>query len=675
MLAFAVGMTSAFAQREIMVKKTDLKQAKLARTRVAAAGKERVAEEATAEAYAPISRSVVINRDTEVEGAQVIMTKYDLQSNSMVANRMYQLPTGEVGVVSTMQPKNATTKRGTGYNFFDGSDWGEIPAERVEDVRTGWPSIAQWGETGEIFVCHDGAEGGGILYYTREVAGEGEWESRGYITPRLPEDFPAAETNAVTWPRIVTSGDNHNIIHVVVCVQDDDTPADTYLFYYRSEDGENWTCTWEPFTEEDRYQKFSADDYSMAAVDHTVAILCAGSFDYHVVMYKSEDDGLTWKRTLVWEDPGLSIDWFNDTTIVFPDTICRPMFGALCLDNKGTAHVAMNCLMTFYRESYLEDTSVYYSIGRMGDGLVYWNEKTGPVQSYNGDPKRAFQLWWVTDFNEEDSSATIQMHIEDSTKWIAFMPEWNGTDYDSDKLYLYDDHYNDYIQRFYGLLGQMALSCDAQGNLACAFCSPDTKRVSEDIGYYYRSVYVNYRNVDDEYWNLVFHDISGEPIVSEEEAPAVEALFTNSIPLTNADGEFWFSYQYDLEIGLFEAQNNSTSITGAQTQRSENYIEVVKIIADPELVSVPETTEPKDVIYSIYPNPATDNNIYVKSASMKDVDASIRIVNLVGQTVAKFNQRLSTGSNRLDIQDLKSGVYFCTISANGFDKTVKFVVK
>ena len=54
--------------------------------------------------------------------------------------------------------------------------------------------------------------------------------------------------------------------------------------------------------------------------------------------------------------------------------------------------------------------------------------------------------------------------------------------------------------------------------------------------------------------------------------------------------------------------------------------------------------------------------------------STISIVNLVGQTVMKFNKSLQLGANTINI-DLKSGVYFCTINANGFSRTVKFVVK
>jgi uncharacterized UPF0146 family protein len=77
------------------------------------------------------------------------------------------------------------------------------------------------------------------------------------------------------------------------------------------------------------------------------------------------------------------------------------------------------------------------------------------------------------------------------------------------------------------------------------------------------------------------------------------------------------------------------------------------------------------VVYGLYPNPATD---YVVVKSSQDVEANISIVNLVGQTVKQFNKSLKMGENAIGI-DLKSGIYFCTISANGFNKTIKFVVK
>ena len=142
-----------------------------------------------------------------------------------------------------------------------------------------------------------------------------------------------------------------------------------------------------------------------------------------------------------------------------------------------------------------------------------------------------------------------------------------------------------------------------------------------------------------------------------------EGLFTCAAPNTTEPWTFWFSYQEDDQIGLYWGSG------AAQTAASNNYIHGVKVYAP--AYGVEENTEAKDVVYNIYPNPATD---YVIVSSAAEADATITIVNLVGQTVKQFHKNLTTGENSINI-DLKSGVYFCTISANGYDKTVKFIVK
>ena len=77
-------------------------------------------------------------------------TTYDLQSNGWCSNRMYQLPNGSVGVVASFSHDFYQTAydRGTGYNFYNGEEWQEQPEGRVEDMRTGWPTIEQWGDNG-----------------------------------------------------------------------------------------------------------------------------------------------------------------------------------------------------------------------------------------------------------------------------------------------------------------------------------------------------------------------------------------------------------------------------------------------------------------------------------------------------------------------------------------------
>lgn len=640
---------SAFAQkRQQVVVKKDSQKAVASKTQVAV-GKENV--QSTIDFTPRYAKSVVVNRWEEMEDAETMQTTYDLQSNQYVANRMYQLPNGSVAVTATWsaQPNKTASDRGTGYNFYNAEDdeWLDQPTARVEGTtRTGWPTIAQWGENGEILLSHGN---GALQCYTREIAGEGEWEYRGAL-PLYPDDYPY-EDEYPTWARIATSGDNHNIANVVAAIQHtiDDDNVDTRILFFRTEDAEHWTVSYGPLAENNEYMdKFSADDYCIDAVDHTVAVLFSGCVSYHTLMFKSTDDGLNWERTVIWEDPYGEYDWSTDSASIYTEQLYRPMNGSIALDKNGVAHVALNTFCMIH--DTLDGVYSYY-YGRTVDGIFYWNDtQEAPIQSPDGNPHNAANMWW-----EQVTDSTVHMS-DDSTRWIGYIPMWTGYSWDNSKYY---HSGTDYYQRFYGASGHPALSIDPYGNIACAFSTPDVRRTDATTGNkYFRTIFVSYYNADEGYWEL--RDNLMEDFMYE----LSEGLFCSAVTRTNNPGEFWFSAQTDEKIGLYWGSNTS------QTTATQNEIHVYKVMGD--WLSVPENTEAKDVIYNIYPNPVTDNTMTVYSAQA--ADATITIVNLVGQTVKQFNKNLVLGANSINV-DLKSGVYFCTISANGFDKTVKFIVK
>ena len=246
--------------------------------------------------------------------------------------------------------------------------------------------------------------------------------------------------------------------------------------------------------------------------------------------------------------------------------------------------------------------------------------------------------------------------------WNAWLRLDEGIDWENDQFF----HENDYFYKMRGASAMPALSIDPMGNIACAFSAPNTSR-PDDVGsehFYKRSIYVSYRNVDEGYWHQVEDDITDDLLVNIMFMIS-ENIFTNGVDNTYIPGEFWFSFQSDDKIGCYVGSS------AYQTSSSTNTIHAIKVVPDPDFVSVPENYEAKDVVYSIYPNPATD---YVVVKSSENVEANISIVNLVGQTVKQFNRNLKMGENTISI-DLKSGIYFCTISANGYNKTIKFVVK
>ena len=643
---------SAFAQNRVM--KNDAQKA-VANGKIVAVGTEMTTEAST---YAPqAAKSVVISRYDDLEDAETMYTYYDLQSNQYVANRMYQLPNGNVAVTATMshEANQSASDRGTGYNFYNG-EWNDMPETRVEPFKTGWPSIAPWGETGEILLCHGNNH---MQVFVREVAGEGEWNNISQL-PDYPEGYPYSEYP--TWPRVVTCGANNNVIIAVAALQhkisDDETDVRTVIF--RSEDAINWTVNYSPLADLPtpyHIGNFSADDYALAANGNTVALLFSGCLTNSVWMFKSEDCGLTWNPTRVWEHPFEGVD-LDEPGLDYGDTLFMPMNGSIVIDNNNVVHIALNT----FEMTHLADTDPgYYSYwsGRAVDGILYWNDTQDPIhdtehpeyigtiyEDHFAHPNQfhAARLWWPI----ADEPGFVHM-LPDSTKWIGYIPMYEGYSWDNGMYYMSG---TEYVSKFYGASGHPALSCDPAGNLACAFSSPN---ITRENGSYLRSIYVSYRNAGNGYWEQIVDDITEDVMLMYS-----ECVFTISVPNTVNFGEYWFGYQADDQIGFYWGDKAS------QTSASENFIHVSKVFRGD---AVEEGAQ--DVVYNIYPNPAKD---YVVVNSAMDADATITFVNLAGQTVKSFNKALTTGENTISI-DLESGIYFCTVNANGFNKTVKVIVK
>ena len=145
-----------------------------------------------------------------------------------------------------------------------------------------------------------------------------------------------------------------------------------------------------------------------------------------------------------------------------------------------------------------------------------------------------------------------------------------------------------------------------------------------------------------------------------------------NLNLTVNDGEFWFGFQTDPNVGFWWGSN------AAQTAATENTIYAVRVVADPEMVNVPENHDAVNPVTTtrIYPNPVVDQmTIEVNAAQASEM--SISVYNLMGQKVMDNNVSMITGINTptLNTSSLSSGVYFVTVKANGFENTMKFVVK
>ena len=593
--------------------------------------------------------SVVVNRYTNFEEGVAMETYYDLQSNGYVSNRMYQKANGDVAVVTTMsREQNLTASdRGTGYNFIAGgnmSNLGDIPEVREEanatgdDVRTGWPTIAPYGPEGEILVNHSS----GLNYWIREKAGQGQWDGP-YSIPN-PEglEYPFS----LSWPRVATSGANNDIIHVVCAAQHSISSEEMVnaQFYCRSTDGQNWEVAYSPLAETDEHLDiYSADDYSIATNGDVVAICYTAVFYGHALVMKSTDNGQTWERIVVWENPYIG-DWETDENTITPEETPAqtPVHSTVAVGPDGTVHVAFS--VATYAHTELGNTFSYY-YGRTADGIAYWNDTRAALTN--------LRLW-----EDDPENEGYVLHSMDSVNFCGWLPFYsNIADFNNDAVYKNDD----YIYQFYGSCsGFPALSVDPEGNLALAYSTPDTERELFDNTAYYRSTVMSYKAANEEGWHVAV-----EHVFEDFMHMVDESMFVNAAPSVTKQGEFWFSYVADNVPGLAWGSGAS------QSSPENNQCYVFKISSE----FIPVGTEEiiaRDVVYNVYPNPASD---YIFVSSSMDADATVTFTNLAGQTVKVVNTNLTTGDNSVSINDLNSGVYFCTVSANGYSHTTKVVVK
>jgi len=291
-------------------------------------------------------------------------TRYDLQTNYAIQNRLYLFPDGTMAGTWTMGQADATfPERGTGYNYFNGTNWGPEPTDRIETVRTGWPSVAAWNGTGEIVISHQSATLP-LVMNTRPVKGTGSW-TQSFINPP-----PGCV--GLFWPRMITSGPDNTYIHIITCTGPSANGGAPYLgmdpgiLYYRSLDG---GATWDkagieiPGIDSSNYSSFSADTYAWGSPSgETIYFAVGGAYSDAFIM-KSTDNGETWTKIPVLSNANKKIP--AGTTYLAP---WKSTDGAVAceMDHNGIIHFSSGI-----GGGFVEGGSNYIMVNY--NGLLYWN--------------------------------------------------------------------------------------------------------------------------------------------------------------------------------------------------------------------------------------------------------------------------------------------------------------
>ena len=549
-------------------------------------------------------------------------TRYDLQTNASVQNRLYLYPDGTIGGTWTYGMTSAFSERGTGYNYFDGTSWGAYPTARIETVRTGWPSYAPWGTTGECVLAHTG--GTGLAFNTRATKGSGSWTQS--ILPYPPG-------HATYWPRMTTSGANHDNVHIITLTDPTASGGVIYagmdgaLLYSRSQDGGQ---TWDiqdsllPGMTAAEYVGFGGDQYAWAEPKGNTLAFVVGDNWTDLFIMKSTDGGDTWTKTMIFAHP---YPMFDEATTLVTDTpwVCDGGT-SIAIDDNGDVHVAFG-LMRVMNDVIGDDQTSYFPYT---DGLAYWKE---------GDP--AFTTLHI---DSVDARGSL----------IGFMIDLSGNDTID---FLSGD---DVIGLYYlGLSSMPNITVDEQGSIFVVYSGLTEGR---DNGVQmFRHIWSRAKLAGETEWSE-FIDLTGSIIHNFD-----ECVFP-TLAANTGSNHIHLIYQADEEPGLH--------IRGDEDAPTDNSI-IHNMMPKQDYVGLFEQPNPVSFVSQNFPNPFSRMSEVIVRLERSST-LQMEVFNLVGQKVISQEEgKVSPGYHtfHIDGSRLQSGIYFYTVTAGTHSVTKKMIVQ
>ncbi len=571
---------------------------------------------------------------TNERAADIVVgtTWYDLQSNSTMAQRIWAFDDGSIGATWTRGTEDGSPsgypERGTGYNYNDGNGWGPDPSARVEDTRCGWPSYAAYGENGEIVCAHTGGNPG-LIFSWRENKGTGDWN---YFNLAAPVAQP------LLWPRMITSGPNHQTIQVIACVGSnfEYEGLNMALVYSRSDDGGQ---TWDPENvildgmTSDETSGIGGDDYAWAIPrGDTIAFVVFGGVKDGYVM-KSYDNGDTWEKVTFYQSIR---PLFTGNEGDLPQCGGGDGYNAVAIDDEGLVHVA------FGRQIHMDDDPADgWSYYPYSDGLVYWNETMAPLDT-TALTNEIIPNDWSTHplYLNGQLAAWTQPHGDDTIVGVA-------------------PYYASLVS-----MPQLAVTRDAAGTKIVTFFYSGLAVgfANETMQQNYRHIWTRKTELDGNGAYNDFEDLTGDitHVFSECVYPSMMAK----------NGTFHVLYESDSKPGN-SLQPNDTPNHDPQNNN------MVYLPVSPFPVGVNNPNSVSFEVMQNMPNPAHgETMIAVKTGNAATINLTIS--NMLGQQVYS-TQDVANASGvytfRVNVSDFNTGVYFYTVTVGDKSVSKKMIVE
>ena len=524
---------------------------------------------------------------------------YDWQTNAAARTWTHVWPDGKVNFAYTLAGDESFASRGTGIGTYDAvaDEWIPLGA-RIENVKTGFGSIAQYGENGLVVAAHTATQMPIFIVEDKD----------NMVAESLSPVSYLDGTYDPCWPVVMTSGANRDIIHVAVTANGADGSSvavpgaegvNTPIIYFRSTDGGQ---TWD---KQNVILPFMGTEYGLdwgsnvcywmeTTEDNCLALVVNNAWSDCSVIY-SYDDGETWERKVFWHHPGITTTF--DSWFMYPRWASAVWTG----DNE------LNVLYEFNGTTGEPGSGSYYpSIGGVsfwsetmpyyGDGssLSTWGyDPTNPMPPVPGQPfimdsaymfEDIYASWWLW------SDATHEMWPEYVGYLPALTPDGNPE----------PDPYN--VQEFNiddrSLHGSYNCGCVAvpvlckvpgsDSDLVAVWSAMD-ENTQDGAGNYFFKIFANWSGDGGRTWGEMKHLTNSFMYQYSECVYNQAAVVGNTLVIAS---------QMDDETGTYVMGDNSDG--------SDNYYQGLTFdlteLFGPT-VNVPEVQN-NNVHMSIYPNPA-----------------------------------------------------------------------
>ena len=552
-------------------------------------------------------------------------TRYDLQTNEACQNRFYVYPDGTMGGTWTMgMVETAYADRGTGYNYFDGTNWGTPPSARIESVRTGWPSYCPWNGNGELVIAHAATGTLNLIMNTRPVKGTGTWTQTGAPVA------PTGVTGGLAWPRTITNGTNHQNIHVIALSLPTGNGGTVYkgldgaLLYWRSVDA---GATWNkigvqlPGLDSTNYVSFGGDEYAWGAPHGDTLYFVVGGPYSDMYIMQSNDNGDNWTKIPILSNANKKL---KPVPAYLPPWASSDGAVACEMGKNGVIHVCSGI-----GGGEIQSSTEYILIQR--NGLIYWNT-TMPMlrDSLNLD--------------------TLDAHGQ-------LLGYYSDGPAPGDTLKV--------IQSYrVGLTSHPQISIDDAGNIVVIWDGITWQNPQNTTNYNYRHIWTRGWNNATQLWSWPQKDLNSsiDYIYLEFVFPSMGKILLNN------------NFDYIYQMG--NTPGSAVLTTTLATQTCD--IQHRQVLIDTAVnVGITTPNSKKIFVGQNFPNPVngtTTFNVYLDKTATVIVEVS----DVTGEKVMiNDNGFVTSGAHQftIDASHLSTGLYFYTVKINGQSYTHKMIVE